>query len=363
MDGPRAPTENEWPLVIDFLDQNLRAGQGWSIQKEYPLALGPGNIENVRVIVEDKKVLSHAVIKYLLIKTPIGFFKVAAIGSVITSESHRGQGLSKAVLDSCIQRATESGCDFAILWTNLFDFYRKLGFELAGLELSAIIEHPLSVPVMNLKILETTHISPEAIYRLYAHHSVGTIRTVEDIRKNITIPGSRIYTAWDERNQLQAYAVEGKGVDLKGYVHEWGGGVSRLLPLFNHIREKQKDKLTVLIPAHSQNLISNLEQQGVFIHRGYLGMVKILHLGNLIAKIQRSARAKGIEDLLLEETAQGLKIGTRNNSVLLQGERDLPRLFFGPFQSQDIPGLEPRSIEVMDQLFPIPMWVWGWDSV
>jgi GNAT superfamily N-acetyltransferase len=363
MDGPRAPTANEWPLVIDFLDQNLRPGQSWSIQNEYPLALGPGNLENVRVIVRDNQVLSHAVIKYLLIKTPIGFFKVAAIGSVVTSQEHRGQGLSKAVLDSCLQRAKDSGCDFAILWTNLFDFYRKLGFELAGLELSAIIENPIEAPMGTLKILETEHISPEAIYRLYAQHSVGTIRTVEDVRKNIRIPGSRIYTAWDEHNQLQAYAVEGKGVDLKGYVHEWGGGVSKLLPLFNHIRARLNSKLTVLVPAHSQNLLSQLEQQGVFIHRGYLGMIKILHFSNLIAKVQRSARAKGMDDLVIEETPGGLKIGTRNNTVVIQAERDWPRLFFGPFQSQDITGLDAHSIAVMDQLFPIPMWVWGWDSV
>ena len=364
MDGPRAPNATEWPLVLQFLNQSLRPGQNWSIADEYPLALNPNNLSNIRIITDGTKVLSHAVVKYVLIKTPIGFFKVAAIGSVVTADAYRGQGHSHAILQSCIETTTQAGCDFAILWTDLFDFYRKLGFELAGQEVSLIIDKPLAVPTQpGLRILETNQVAPEALIRLYTQHTVGSIRTLEDLRKNFSIPGSRIFTLWDEHNQIQAYAIEGKGADLKGYIHEWGGSVSKLLPLFNHIRKTIGKPLTVLAPAHAQNLIRSLTEQEVFNHRGYLGMIKILHHENLIAKVLRYARSKGIEDLQLSRGEDGLKITTKTVSITIPNDRDAVRFFFGPFDANDLSGIDSATAAVLNQILPIPMWIWGWDSV
>lgn len=365
MDGPRAPNATEWPLVLKFLNQSLRPGQNWSIAEEYPLALTPNNLANIRIITDGTKVLSHAVLKYLLIKTPIGFFKVAAIGSVITDEAHRGQGLSHSVLDSCLTTATQAGCDFAILWTDLFDFYRKLGFELGGQEVSLLVDKPLAVPpLQGLRFLETNQIAPEALMRLYTQHTVGSIRTLEDLRKNISIPGSRIFTAWDEHNQIQAYAIEGKGADLKGYIHEWGGGVSKIMPLLNHIRKTLGTPLTVLAPAHAHNLIRSLTEQDVFAHRGYLGMMKVLHHENLIAKVLRYARSKGIEDLQLARVDEGLRVGYKTVSVVIPNDRDWVRLFFGPFDAAtDLGGVDAATAQILNQILPIPMWIWGWDSV
>ncbi len=364
MDGPRAPQETEWPRVVDFLNSSLRKGLSWSITDEYPLALHPSNLFNVRIITDDQKILSHAVLKYILIKTPIGFFKVAAIGSVVTSEAHRGQGLSQAILDDCIKAATTAGCDFAVLWTDLFEFYRKLGFELAGREVSLVLDKSLNLPNKPaLKILESTQVSVDALMRLYAQHTVGSIRTAEDLKKNLTIPGSRLFTAWDENNILQAYAVEGKGVDLKNYIHEWGGGVSKLLPLFEHIRQLLGGKITILAPAHATNLLNKMKEQNVFRHDGYLGMLKILHQDNLIAKVKRYARSKGFEDLVLEITDKGLKLGSKTSTMLLPNCRDWTRLYFGPFDTKDVAGLDAVTLNILAQIFPIPMWIWGWDSV
>ena len=69
-------------------------------------------------------------------KTPVGLFKVGALGSVVTSTDHRNQGLSTLTIESCLNAARQQGCEFAILWTNLYEFYRKIGFELAGSEMS-----------------------------------------------------------------------------------------------------------------------------------------------------------------------------------------------------------------------------------
>ena len=83
MDGPRAPFENELPGIVQFLDSHLRPKEDWSISSEYPIAFSSGNLGNIRIIRDDEKILSHALMRPLIIKSPVGLFKVAGIGSVV----------------------------------------------------------------------------------------------------------------------------------------------------------------------------------------------------------------------------------------------------------------------------------------
>jgi GNAT superfamily N-acetyltransferase len=356
MSEPRVPQESEVNSIIGFLDQHLRPGGTWSIAAEYPQVFNSANRNNIRVITENDKVIAHAVVKYLLIKNICGIFKVAAIGSVLTDPAHRNQGLSQKILESCLQAAEKEGADFAVLWTDLYDFYRKMGFELAGTEVSLVIESTPPLAQTNLKFLKTEKVSPDAILRLYSQHTCGTLRTTDEIRKSLQIPNARVYTAWDQQNQLQAYAVEGKGADLKGYVHEWGGGVASLLPLLAHIRQDSGAPLTVISPAHAQNLIRHLSDWDVLVNQGFLGMIRPVSYENLFFKIKRHARNLGINDFVLEKSGEGFVIGTKNDLAKIDSVGTLTRLLFGPIDSSQ---LKPE----FQKILPIPMWIWGWDSV
>jgi predicted N-acetyltransferase YhbS len=131
MEGPRSPTLVEYPKVLEFLKENLRPEQTWSIDREYPTALSPKNLHNMQIITgESKEVLSHAVLRPTIIKTPLAAFQLAAIGSVITSEKARNQGLSKNIIRKCEELALKQGCEIAILWSNLHEFYQKLNYEM-----------------------------------------------------------------------------------------------------------------------------------------------------------------------------------------------------------------------------------------
>lgn len=363
MEGPRAPRAEEFPLVMKFLSSQLRQGTGWSIQDEYPLVLTPGNLPGFHIIEKDGRYLSGAVIKTSFVKSPAGLFKVAGIGSVVTDPEYRNQGLSRAILDSTLDAAKKEMCDIAILWSDLHDFYRKLGFELAGSETSVRIESEFPTTPSGLRFLESTKIAPDALARLYAQHTCGTIRSVEEVRKSLTIPNMRVYTAWDESNTLQAYAVEGKGADLAGHIHEWGGAVSKLLPLFNFIFTQQKKPITVMIPAHSRNMIRQLTGMGLKAHDGVLGMIKIITPDLLFAKLRRYARNQGMEDFIIEQRNGIAHFGIGANIYKTDSESDLVRLIFGPQRPTAIHSFDAEVGAAMDKLFPIPFWIWGWDSV
>ena len=90
MEGPRPPIGKEIDQLVEFLDKELRPNEQWSIKNEYPSVFENQNSGNIRIITEGQEVLSHAVMKPMIVKSPVGLFKIAGIGSVVTSTTHRG---------------------------------------------------------------------------------------------------------------------------------------------------------------------------------------------------------------------------------------------------------------------------------
>lgn len=363
MEGPRQPVETEWNQLVDFLNRTLRSDKNWSIINEYPTALNQQNLHNIRIFKNENTVVSHAVVKPLVVKSPHVIFKVAAIGSVVTDEAHRDQGLSKQIISDCIQLAEKQNCDLAILWTNLFDFYRKLNFELAGSEISFIIDRSLGEAQQGIRFSSDLKVAPEALLRLYSQHSVASARTLDETRKFLSIPETKVYTAWDTQNQLVAYAVEGKGADLSGYIHEWGGSVSHLISLLSYIYKSTNKTKTLIVPRHSVNLIQKLKSYNLVCNEGFLGMIRILHFEQLSAKIKRAFRAEGCSDIVLEKR-NGLYIfGVGAEIVTVSAEADLTRLLFGPVDYKALDMFSDAALAKIEKVLPLPLWVWGWDSV
>lgn len=363
MEGPRPPSGQEWPELLDFLTTNLRKEQKWSISDEYPTALTPANLHNVRIMTENKQIISHAVFKPLIIKTPHLILKVGAIGSVVTDERYRQQGLSREILKDCIKLALDQHCDFAILWTQLFDFYRKLGFELAGHEMNYVFENEFNPMIEGLRYSADAKVAPESLFRLYGQHTVNTVRTLEEFKKYLKIPQTQVYTAWDSSGTLVAYAIEGKGADLTDYIHEWGGGVKPLISLFSWIRKTKARPFTLIAPIHSQNIRREIEKYAPITHQGYLGMLKIIDFDQLAAKIKRAFRAAGVADIVLERQGHYVLFGCGKELITLEKEADVTQLLLGPLQADKIPHFQPDTVQKLSKILPLPLWLWGWDSI
>ena len=363
MEGPRSPDENELSSVFDFLNKKLRSDSTWSIDSEYPTALTRSNIHNMRIIKDEAQIVSHAVVKPLVIKSPHLIYKMAAIGSVVTDPDYRNQGHSSKLIKDCLELAEKQQCDAAVLWTNLHDFYRKIGFELAGTEVSLIIDRPLTNSESDLRFSSDPKVAPEAIYRLYSNHTLTTVRSIEETRKYMSIPQTKIYTAWEKNGSLAAYAIEGKGADLGGYIHEWGGMVNKLVPLFNYIYAQNKKPMTIIVPRHARNLIAQMEERGVQTHIGFLGMIKIINHDQLFGKIKRAFRAEGVSDIVLEKQKDHFLFGVGEDLFTMTDEAEMTRMIFGPIDIQEIDILTDKTRNQLSKLLPLPFWLWGWDSV
>lgn len=363
MEGPRSPESHEWTRLVDFLNANLRQNEQWPITSEYPTALTANNIHNMSIITEDEKIIAHAVLKTLIVKTPHAVFKVGAIGSVITHPEHRQKGYSRKNIEKCIELAQKQECDLVILWTDQFDFYRKMGFELAGFDYNYLLEKEEPLKNNQLRFVSGNNVDPEALQRLYSQHTVHAVRSTEDFRQFLKIPNTHLFTAWNQNNQLLAYAAEGKGADLTNYVHEWAGQVDVLMDLFRYIRAQKKETLTVMVPSHSQNMRRHLEQGATLAHQGFLGMLKIVNTDGLLAKIKKAFRAEGFDKIVLEKQEGHFVFGFGTDLYTLENESDLVQLLFGPMNINSLSFVSDDTRYKLSTLLPMPLWVWGWDSI
>ena len=367
MIGPRTPTESEFESLMTFLNHNLRKDLDWTIDNEYPTALALNNIHNMSIITDEhtSQIVSHALVKPLIMKAPHAVFKVGAIGSVVTYPEFRNKGFSSQNISHCIDMSIKQNCDLVVLWSDKFDYYKKFGFEAAGFEYTYQISPTAANSTINpdLKFLKTSKVDPQALLRLYSQHTVGCVRTVEDFQKFLSIPNTNVYTAWSKENLLLAYAVEGKGIDLQGFIHDWAGGTSTLLDMLNWIVTTEQRQTTMMVPRHSVNLRKQLALKADFEHEGILGLVKITDFESVCTKVKAAFRAEGFDRIVLERQGSGIIFGYNTDLYTLDNQADLARLLFGPITPSSLDFMKPETQRILETLLPLPMWIWGWDSI
>ena len=363
MQGPRSPEAHELEKLVQFLNKNLRSDINWKISQEYPTALTQHNLHNMSIIEENDQIVAHALLKPIITKTPYAIFRIGAIGSVVTDPNHRNKGLSTQNLQNCLAKASAQNCDLVILWTDQVDFYTKFGFELAGFEYTYQLSQPLPIENKDYKYIKGSQIDPNALLKVYNQHTVNSVRTVDDIQKCLKIPNSNVFTVWNQQNQLMAYAVEGKGSDLTNYIHEWGGSVQCLMDLFSFMIQSENKTYTIMTPKHSTGLRNQLRMLSTTEHQGFLGMIRIHDFDSVAVKIKKAFRSEGLDQIVLEKKHGEIVFGYGNDLYTLASEAELVKLFFGPTELIDLDFMKPETQKKLGQLLPLPIWVWGWDSI
>ncbi len=360
----KSPSPTDLNRVLTFLKQKLRPQVDWSINNEYPIAFSNFNINNIKFIESEGKILSHALLKYLMIKTPAGIFKVAIIGSVVTDEQHQGKGLAKKLISELVEKAKQDQCELCILWSDLHDFYYKLGFELAGSEEHLTIENSSSTNYQiesEWRFSDDPKINPESIQKIFSKHLVGSVRSNNEIKAYLQIPNSNIYSLWGQNNELLAYAIEGRGVDLGNVVHEWGGGVHHLNQLIAHILKKQS-QLQMIASSTAINLVETLKKNFKTTHNTRtLGYMKPLNVKNIHAKVLRWARIQGEYHLQTFHQNDEVYLRYKSKNYRLPNEQALTRLIWGPIDPNIFQNLPSDMHDALMKVFPLPLWVWGWD--
>jgi predicted acetyltransferase len=290
---------------------------------------------------------------------------VGGIGSVATHPDYRGRGLASAVIRDCIRIMEQSKCHLSVLWTQRHDFYRRLGYEAAGSEylFRAKASDFARVPCE----CEIVPYSPEylsAVIEIHERESLRTERTEKEYEAYLGIPKAKTLLA-TRGNTVTAYAVMGKGEDFRSCVHEWGGDSRDLLSLIRaFLYSSRLSEILILTPAQESEFTQALRRMRLTRVFEYLAMMRVVDVEGFSSLLGRTLSSRlGVSfQILKREKDFRVKVG-KEESVLGQ-EQGLVRLLFGP----DLPSgllreLSQKTLHMLESALPIPLFIWGFDSV
>lgn len=119
----------------------------------------------------------------------------------------------------------------------------------------------------------------------------------------------------------------------------------------------------MISPKHSRNLITQISAKGALLNEGFLGMIKIVNFDQLAGKIKRAFRSEGVADIVLERQPNCVMFGVGQELFTLEQETDICRLIFGPVDFNTLDMFSETARAKLAKILPLPLWLWGWDSV
>lgn len=365
LDEPRALRSEEHSSALKLINSTLRPNGPRTILKEYPLVLGKKNIENMRVIVEGGEVLSHAAIYFSKLRSGDLVFTVGGINSVATDVAYRGRGLGSEVMRDCIKVMRDSSCHLSILWTQRHGFYRNLGYETAGSSrLFKARARQFSHVPRDCKIISYSPRYMPGIIEIHNRENLRTERTAKEYETYFALPKTRALLAVRGKT-VSAYAVMGKGEDLRNCIHDWGGDPRDLLALVRKLASlASTGEIMILAPAGQREFTRLLDQMRIPSASEYLAMMKVIDVEGLSSVLGDNLSGKLGMDFQILRSGSGFRIKVGREEAAMEQERNLVRLLFGPDAASNIlTGISRETLRALDRALPIPLFIWGLDSV
>jgi len=246
-----------------MLQKSLRPdSMEFNIAAEYPLVLDQTTsalATSFSVFTQDS-VAGHANLfarRFTFTETGESF-NIGLVGNVATDAAWRGRGLMRMLFDEITSQAQSQGLSVLVLWSDLLEFYQKLGFTSLGLEHRYHLLRAGCTPSDHQKVRmlagsRVDHALATELLRLRCL-AAGTLeRSAMEFQKLLTIPDTFLFVA-TENSVVHGFAIVGKGADMVGVIHEWGiknpGQQGDIVALAGSIMDEVRtDELCLLAPS------------------------------------------------------------------------------------------------------------------
>lgn len=222
-----------------LLQQTLRDHRSrFPIAAEYPLVLGDQGDEYSYCLQDQECVVAHANLwpRRLVDLERTREHRIGLVGNVATDLARRGQGLMRGLMDELKAKAKADGLEALVLWSDLLEFYQKLGFQSYGREhrylfktetLLSLQSHAQTVNAWEeAGPLSTAELGTLLEKRLAVR--VTLARSAEEFQTLRAIPHTDLFVmqgvpgSVSLTDRYAGYAIMGKGMDMVNVVHEWG---------------------------------------------------------------------------------------------------------------------------------------------
>jgi len=349
--------------AVELMNRVLR--EATTVVEEFPLVFRSGFSGQVVSLGDESSVRSACAILLRDAVCSDISFKLGLIGSVSTDSDHRRTGLATNVLLGAEQRLAQQGAVISMLWADDPRFYFARGYRPVGSENDFLIDGEM---VESLPILDGIRLASaddaEAIHNHYNQHPTRLERSREETAALLECPGMTTLVH-EPDGQLLGYACMGRGEDLAGTVHEWGGDLNSVFGLLRmHAESRNTTEPTFLIaPRNETELAQRLTLMGSPPVTGLLGLAKI---------VNREAAAKLLNELVGDtatvtfhpegsETEQ-VHIEAPGGAEFLNDDTLLVLLFSGKGERAETEAFGDHFGVNVDRL-PLETFVWGLDSI
>ena len=341
------------------------------VAQEQPLALG-ARFGGLQVCVEEDHprapVISTCSLLVRDLVMPEARLRLGLIGSVATDPAQRGRGLATTALKTAERELAQRGCMASFLWADQAQFYEARGYRAAATEVDWFL------PLGSAQALpEPSSVRPgrpgdaAAVHALYERHDRRVLRTREETAALLGSPGMRwlVRTAVEPEQEVVAYGCLGRGRDLAGVVHEWGGAAVDVLALVRALLESSSGAedspgLFLMSPPASDEIAELLEAAQATSLVGVLGMAKILRTD--LACMSIRAAAQGPAPALVRSAAGRPKLSGPSGSVELDESTLFSLLLAAQGERLVVDRIE-QAIGVSLPGLPLSPFLWGLDSI
>ena len=270
------PEPGDFEELTRMLNEALRPGSSISLDQDLPLLVGR-LAPSIRLIVRTEgRIVAHAALYVHAYRMLNHAFNVGIIGAVATSEGARGRGFASALVRELLVILPDHKVQVCALWSQAPGFYERLGFVCAGREIiHTATREGMPEPEDSSRVRPARQADLPALRVIHNQEPSLTIRTAHEWDTWLGLPETSFFVL-EHQGGISSYGVLGKGLDLQGCVHEWGGP-EHLLPLLlgGMLAQCGRDELYVMSPPWKRAASELMNALGAEATTGYLGMLRI----------------------------------------------------------------------------------------
>ena len=343
VDGPHAPGPDELDDLLAHVNRVMRVevGADPTYVQQWPRIYGPDNLDNIRMIRVDGRIVSSAAIYPHDTRVGEVRLRIGGINGVTTDSAYRRRGYATRVMHACIERMAELGCQLSLLGSGVPSWYRKLGWEYAGVERSYHFSrgnrHLLPWD-SGLEMRTAEDGDFEELAAIHAARALGGVRSPGLLRSMWSRrPGADVWVALRD-GQVGAYLrVRGTSVT------EYAGPADLVLPMLARLLEAWDDpavrtstrsieerhanvkptvRASLAAAWRRDDVTDGLDALGILRSADYVRMIRIEDPEGLV-------RAYGRTDMTARADGDGIVVETAERTLRIS-RTDAVKLFFGP---------------------------------
>lgn len=226
----------------------------WDYGAEYPLILGPEACEMSWCLYDGDHMAAHASLWFRILRHVANdqTHRIALVGNVATAADYRGQGHMRRLIAHVVETAEREGANAIVLWSDLSEFYQKLGFSSIGRERRFVFHRKDQLIDSGVRRVDAHSLSDSDLQMLLDRRPKvewTLVRTVAEFRGLLSIPECHLFLR-RQRSQIASWCLIGKGSDMNGVIHEWGASCADELAADAQtiIHQYELSELTLLAP-------------------------------------------------------------------------------------------------------------------